>query len=39
MFKYDNDDIDDLFFGNPPPKKQFHAALKKILENIANLEK
>ncbi len=38
MFTYDSDDIYDLFFGNPPTKKQFHVALKKILENIANLE-
>jgi hypothetical protein len=39
MLRYDKDDIHDLFYGNPPPKKQFHDALNKILENIANLKK
>ena len=32
------DNIDDLFFGEPPPKKAFHTALKKILDNISKLK-
>ncbi len=31
MLKYSDDEMDDIFFGNPPKKKEFHAALKKIL--------
>ena len=37
MFKYDEADLSDMFFGNPPLKKEFHLALKKIKENIKNL--
>jgi hypothetical protein len=37
MLKYRNAEIEDLFFGNPPEKKEFDNALKKILENISKL--
>ena len=35
----DEDEIDDFFFGQPPPnaKKNLTAALKRILENISKL--
>jgi len=39
MLTYDDADIDDIFFGNPPGKKDFHEALKKILNNISKLHK
>ncbi len=38
MLKYDEDDIDDIFFGNPPPSKEFHKALNKISRNISNIK-
>ena len=38
MIKYDASDIDDMFFGNPPSKKDFHTALQKIKENIQKLK-
>ena len=38
MTKYNLADLDDMFFGNPPPKKEFYAALKKITANIKNLK-
>ncbi len=38
MLKYSIADIDDVFFGEPPTKKDFHNALHKILENIKTLE-
>ncbi len=38
MLKYNMADIDDMFFGEPPIKKEFHAALNKILENISLIE-
>lgn len=38
MLKYNMADIDDMFFGEPPPKKTFHAALNKILDNISKLK-
>jgi hypothetical protein len=34
MKKYDEIDLDDMFFGNPPKMKDFHYVLRKILENI-----
>ena len=39
MLTYDDADIDDMFFGNPPRKKDFHEALKKILNNISKLHR
>jgi hypothetical protein len=38
MLKYNMADIDDMFFGEPPQKKDFHNALNKILENISSNE-
>ena len=39
MKKYDEIDIDDMFFGNPLGKDQFHEALDRILINIENVMK
>ena len=39
MFEYDEHDLDDIFFGNPPSKKRFHAALTRIKSNIDQLKK
>lgn len=36
--KYGEGQIDELFFGEPPAKKEFHKALNKILENILSIE-
>lgn len=38
MFKYDEADLDDMFFGNPPVKAAFHTTLKRIKVNIKNLK-
>lgn len=38
MLKYNMADIDDMFFGEPPQKKEFHNALNKILKNISSIE-
>ncbi len=38
MLKYNMAAIDDMFFGVPPAKKEFHKALNKILENILSIE-
>ena len=38
MLKYSISDIDDIFFGEPPTKKDFHNVLNKIAENIINIE-
>ena len=38
MLRYNNADIDDMFFGNPPKTKDFHQALHKILFNISKLK-
>jgi hypothetical protein len=38
MLKYNMADIDDMFFGEPPQKKEFHNALNKILDNISSIE-
>lgn len=31
-------EIEDLFYGEPPSKKDFHAALKRISDNISKLK-
>ncbi|NEN22791.1 hypothetical protein G3O08_04660 [Cryomorpha ignava] len=36
---YDEAEIDDLFFGDPPEKEGFHKALHAILENIQEVKK
>ena len=38
FMKFIDADIDDLFFGEPRPKKEFQAALKRILNNISKLK-
>ena len=38
FLKFTNAQIDDLFYGEPPPKKSFHVALHKILDNISKLK-
>jgi len=38
MKKYDEIDLDDMFFGNPPKTKDFHLALQKIVENIEEVK-
>ena len=38
MRKYDDIDLDDMFFGNPPEMSKFQSALKRILDNIAELK-
>ncbi len=35
ILNYDEVELDDLFFGNPPKKEKLHIALKKIISNIA----
>jgi hypothetical protein len=39
MRKYDEIDLDGMFFGNPPEIKDFHNALQKIKENIREVKK
>lgn len=39
MKKYDEIDLDDIFFGNPPGMDQFHKVLDKILVNIEDVKK
>lgn len=39
MKNYDEIDIDDMFFGNPPQKLEFSKTLKKILRNIVEIKK
>lgn len=39
MMGLDYYEIDDMFFGNPPEKKDFHSALQRILINIRELKK
>ncbi len=34
MKNFDEIDLDEMFFGNPPNIKDFHKVLNKILENI-----
>ena len=38
MKNYDEIDLDDMFFGNPPKMKDFHNALKRIIENIKKVK-
>ena len=37
--KFDEFGIDDMFFGNPPKKAEFHKTLARILKNIEELKK
>lgn len=37
MLRYDRAEMNDLFFGKPPNKKEFHQALRKILSNLESL--
>ena len=37
MMTCGEEEIDDLFFGSPPDKNEFHKALNKILHNISKL--
>ncbi len=37
MLKFNYAGLDDIFFGNPPEKKEFHEILNKILKNISKL--
>lgn len=37
MLKYNRAEMDALFIENPPDKKEFHQALRKILSNIESL--
>jgi hypothetical protein len=39
MMNLEIEEIDDIFFGNPPEINEFQLALKRILENIDRLEK
>ena len=39
MINYDKNDFHDMFFGNPPKKKEFQNALTKILDNIGEVKK
>ncbi len=34
ILEYVDDDLDELFFNEPPNKKKLHTTLKKILNNI-----
>lgn len=38
MLIYDEVDLDDMFFGEPPAMKDFHEALHRILHNIDKLK-
>lgn len=37
LMTYEEEEIDDLFFGSPPNKTEFHNTLNKILNNISKL--
>jgi hypothetical protein len=39
MKNYDEIDLDDMFFGNPPKMNDFHISLTKILDNIVEVKK
>jgi len=39
MKNYNEIDLNNMFFGSPPNKKEFHIALIKILDNIVELKK
>ena len=38
ILKCDDIDLDDLFWGEPPEKKELHRCLKKILVNIEKVK-
>jgi len=38
IMKAEDWEIDDLFWGNPPPKKELEITCKKILENIQKVK-
>lgn len=38
MLKYNEYQMDWIFFGNPPNKKDFHKALNRIFENIQKVK-
>jgi len=37
MLRYNDAEMEELFFGEPPTRKSFHKTLNKILENISSL--
>jgi len=37
MMTYDESEMDDIFFDDPPPRTEFRNALKRILSNISRL--
>ena len=39
MKEYDDINLDNMFFGNPPNMNNFHIALKRLLDNIVELKK
>jgi len=39
MKTFDEIDLDDMFFGNPPKMVEFHKALQRIVENIEEVKK
>jgi hypothetical protein len=39
MLTYDESELEDIFFVNPPIRKDFDDALKRILANISKLSK
>ncbi len=39
MKNYDEIDLEEMFFGNPPKKNQFLETLEKILTNIVEVKK
>ena len=39
MKDYDEIDLDDMFFGNPPEMQDFRNVLSKILSNIGEVKK
>ncbi|MEI6752399.1 MAG: hypothetical protein WCK78_04455 [Paludibacter sp.] len=38
MLKYNEDEVDDLFFGEPPLMEDFYTILHKLLANISTLK-
>lgn len=39
MLKYDEDDLEEIFFDELPDMEDFHTTLNKILDNINKLKK
>jgi len=39
MKNYDEINLDEMFFGSPPTKIEFHTVLTKILDNIVEVKK